>query len=255
MNSWHLFCLGVMIVSAVMVVFKAIRARVIAGRAGILKVCVNWVPLIIQLAACVIFVILGVNRYAQAEKQLRAARSYEAIAGRLNGTIGGNYQQAAMKPEARFTSMNTDQIRNNIDKLRANSRALKSLSMLSFTLAGSELLFSACTFWYVTNAGVVLVNFKMPEPFYAVMNGNKIDINYIARLANFKKVKSFKATPKNMEIFGRFMVQGYQQYPQYPQSPQDPQNVQYPQSPQMPQVQQYPQIQQNPQDPQNPTNT
>lgn len=248
MNESLLFWLGVMIVSAGMVLVKVIRARVIAGRAGILKVCVNWVPLVIQLVACVIFVIFGVNRYSQAEKQLRAARNAETIAGRLDGvTGGGNYQQASIKPETLVPSANANSLWDTAEKLRANSKALKAFSFFCFTLAGSELLFLTTSFWYVTNAGVVQVNFKIPEPFYAVLNGNKIDINYTARMANIKKVKSFKATPKNMEIFGRFLVQGY---PQYPQNPQyfgySQQNIPYPQNTQFPQ---------NPQDPQNPNNT
>lgn len=254
MDSWILFCFGTMIASVIMIVVKVIRARVIAGRAGILKVCVNWVSLIIQLAACVVFVFFGVNRYSQAEKLLRAARQNEMIAGRLNGINDGDYYHAAMKTENRQASLNTDQIQSNIIALRKNSRAYKAFSFFCFTLAFSELLFSTSAFWYITNAGVVLVNFKMPEPFYASLNGDKIDINYMARLANVNKVKSFKATPKNMEIFGRFIAQGYPQYPQYPpnqQIPQYPQNMPYAQYPQ--QYQQFPQKPQPPQDPQNPT--
>lgn len=220
--------------------FRAVRARVIAGRAGIVKVCVHWVVLAIQVIFGAVLLFFGINRYLQAEKYLRAARSYEAISGRLDGfsDYNGGYLQAAMKPEA-FNSKSPDSIRNNIETLRRAAEAMKRYSAFLIVISASEFLLIGTSFWYITEAGVVLMNFKVPEPFYASLNGDKIVINYTARLANVNKVKTFKATPKNLAVFGRFIVWEQEQ------NPQPPQNMPYVRYPQFPQSPQQPQIPQN----------
>lgn len=248
MNYYIIFATAMLVTSSVMFAFRAIRARVIAGRARILKVCVSS-ALIYQLVFCAAFVVFGINRLAESEKDLRAMRQYEMILSAANYGNENGYQLAAMKTEPQSSTQNTERIErilNNIKILKERSRVLKQLAAFLFLGAFSDLVIAATAFWYITEAGVVMVNFKAPEPFYAVLNGNKIEISYMARLVNSTKVKSFKATPKNLEIFGRFMVQEYQQYPQYPAYPQNPQ---YPQYQQLPQAAQIPPDQQNPQDP------
>lgn len=256
------FCIGSIIAVTGISAYKAIRKRIIAGRAGILKVCVSWVSLILQLATCGLFLFFGIGRLNDAEKYFRSARTYEALLDTWDKVNGSGYQQAALKTET-VSPESIGKIRNAIETYRKNGKALKAYAMFLFTVSFSDLVLASTAFWYITEAGVVLGNFKTPEPIYAVLNGEKIDINYTAQLVNVKKLQSFKATPKNLEVFGRFMVQSYPQYPQnvqYPQNPQYPQitqypqNVQYPQAPQYPQIPQSPQIPQYPQYPQDPQN-
>lgn len=269
--SWVWFCSGFIIIFSGFAVFKAVRTRIIAGRSGIVKICVNWVSLILQLATCGLFLFFGFGRLNDAEKYLRSARSYEVLVDTWDKINGSGYQQAAIKTDT-VSPEKIANIRSAIESYKRSGKALKAYSLFLFTLSFSDLVLASAAFWYITEAGVMIGGFKTPEPIYAVLNGNKIDINYTAQLVNVKKLQSFKATPKNLEVFGRFMVQSCPQnvqypqypqitqypqnvqYPQNPQIPQYPQNVQYPQNPQIPQVQQYPQIQQNPQYPQNPQN-
>lgn len=270
MDGFMWFFIGAIIAFTVIGTYKAIHKRIVAGRAGILKVCVSSVTLILQLVISGVFLYLGIDMLDKSERYFRAARSYETIMNRLDGLTGSGYQQASMKTETFTSSANPERIRNNIEACRHNGRLLKGYAIFLFIASFSDLVLASTAFWYITEAGVVLGNFKKPEPIYAVLNGEKIDINYTAQLVNVKKLKSFKATPKNLEVFGRFMVQSYPQNVQYPQDPtypqiqQYPQNVHYPQIPQIPQSPQapqypqyptYPQPRQAPQDPQDPANS
>lgn len=260
--GWIWFCSVMISVFSGFAVFKAVRARIIAGRAGILKVCVNGYVLILQLVFCGLFIFYGFGRLNESEKYFRAARSYEMLLDGWDKVHGSEYQQAAMKTET-VSAENIGKIRNNIEACRKNGRALKAYAIFLFALSFSELVLTPTACWYITQSGVVLGNFKTPEPIYAVLNGDKIDINYTAQLVNVRKLQSFKATPKNLEVFGRFMIQSYPQYPQNVQLPPNMQFPRYPQAPQNPQMpqsmpyaqypQQYQQPPQNQQPPQDPT--
>ena len=266
MNSWIIFSIAFIATILILGVFRAIRAHKIARRAGILKVCVS-TSLIIPVVFSAAFVFYGINRLSESEKYTLAANRYEMLLRTANGGYGVNggngYQQAAVKTETLSSPFDTSRISNDIRVYRENARTLKAYAIFLFALAFSELIAASSAVWYITEYGVVLVNFKYPEPIYAVQNGNRIVIHYTARVQNFGRVKSFKATPKNLEIFSRFMVQGAPQgvqypinpqYPQYPIDPHFPQAPQYPQNNQYPQYQQIPQVQQPPQAPNDPNN-
>lgn len=48
-------------------------------------------------------------------------------------------------------------------------------------------------------------NMKVPEPITATYKNGKINVFVKAYFANTKKEWSFKGTPKNLAIFGRFI--------------------------------------------------
>lgn len=241
------FCIGLTIVFAVIIAYKAIRTRIIAGRAGILKVCVSRVSLILEVATCALFLFVGIGRMNDAERYFRAARANEALLDSWDKITGSGYQQAAIKTDT-VSPESITKIRNSVQEYRETGGALRLYAIVLFALSFSDLASMATSFWYITEGGVVFGNFKMPEPIYAVLNGNKIDINYMAQLVNVKKLQSFKATPKNLAVFGRFMKWEQEQSPQNVPVLQSPQAPQYPQYPTYPQAPPQSQIPLNPQD-------
>lgn len=188
--------------SAVIGIIRAVCARVIAGKAGILKVCVTWSTLIIHLAVCALFIYFGITRVNEAQKHLRTADKYEAIIDRLDDIIGDGFQQVAEKTPAE----SSEEIRRKISAYRELGEANKTYAIVLFIIAVSDLVSAVSAIWYITEEGVLLSNFKCPEPFNAALNGNKIEINLAAKLKNANKVITFKATPENLAVFGRFMV-------------------------------------------------
>lgn len=250
MNSWIIFGGAFIVTILILGAFRAIRARVIAKKAGIVKTCVS-ASLVIPIVFSALFVFYGFNRLNESKKYARMANQYEMILRNSNyGYSGNGYQQAAEKLE-KTSVFNTDNISHNIKVCRDNAKALKSYAVFLFALAFSELIAASGSVWYITEYGIVLMNFKYPEPFYAVVEGKRIVLHYTARVQNFGTVKSFKATPENMQLFAQFMAQGAPQYPVNPQYPQYPVDPHFPQAPQYPvnsPYQQKPQVQQ----PQNP---
>lgn len=212
-------------------IYKTVRARVVAGKAGIVKVCVNWITLIAQLAVCAFFAYFGINRMSAARDYLRKADAAEALVNGVEGIVGSDYQQVSEKS----ISEKADNLRKQIAKYRELGEAYKTYAIVMLICAASELVSGAAAVWYITEEGIMLTNLKMPEPFYTVLNGNKIEVHFMAQFKNGNKVITFKSTPKNLAIFGRFMQWEEEQNPQFPQ------NVPFPQSPQY-------QITQNPND-------
>ena len=78
----------------------------------------------------------------------------------------------------------------------------------SFAFAIFELAYIPGSLLIFTEEGVLQHGLNFPEPIAAEINGDKINVNYKAgQLANFKRIRSFKATPKNIAVFGRFIAE------------------------------------------------
>lgn len=208
-----------LVASSVYGIYKTVRARVVAGKAGIVKVCVNWVPLIIQLTVCALFAGFGINRMNEAQKYLRAADKYEAIIDRLDNIIGDTFQQVAEKAPSESLSESSEEIRQKIAKYRELGEANKTYATILVIIAVSELVSGAAAVWYITEEGIMLTSLKIPEPIYTVLNGNKIELHFVAQFKNANKVITFKSTPENLALFGRFMK--WEQPPQTVPVPQD----------------------------------
>lgn len=74
------------------------------------------------------------------------------------------------------------------------------LGIFEFTLVFGEVrIFTA--------EGIISTRLKLPEPIIAQHCGGYIEVSYKAQLANDKTIKKFKATPKNLAVFGRFFPQ------------------------------------------------
>lgn len=214
------FCVAVMVFTSVMTLVKAVRARTVAGKARIIKVCVPPAALIVQLIGAAVFVFFGIGRLSAAQDYFRAADKYEATIDRLDGIFGGNYQQAAMKTETLSSSESSTEIRKKIASYRQIGEANKTYATILFIIAASDLVLIASTVWYITEEGILMPRFKIPEPFFAKQNGGKIELHFMAQFKNETKVITFKSTPKNLAVFGRFMVWEQEQNPQIPQLPQ-----------------------------------
>lgn len=203
-DFWYYLMLvgGVLIVaSSVLGIYHAVRARVIAGKAGILKVCVTWSTLIIHLAIAALFTYFGINRMNEAQKYLSVVKKYEGTIDSLDKIFGDGFQQVSEKSPAE----SLDEIKRKIAAYKNLGEANKTYATVLFIWAVSDLVSAASAIWYITEEGVLLSSFKCPEPFNAALNGNKIEINLAAKLKNATKVITFKATPENLAVFGRFI--------------------------------------------------
>ncbi|MDE6731474.1 MAG: hypothetical protein K2J77_01175 [Oscillospiraceae bacterium] len=218
--------LAVVAFSLVMVLIQVVRSRVVAGKAGIIKVCVPPSALAVQLICAGLFAFFGVGRPSAAREYFDAADKAEMLINAVDGVIDDDFQQVSDKSPSESIA----DIRKKIANCRQAGEANKTFAASLFILAAGNLILILSTVWYITEEGILMPRFKVPEPFCAKQNGNKIELHYLAQFKNATKVISFKATPKNLAVFGRFMVWE-----------QNTQNVPLPQSPQY-------QIPQNPQD-------
>lgn len=208
--------LAVIAFFTVIALINAVRSRITAGRAKIIKTCVPPAALIVQLLAASLFTFFGVGRLSTARDYLRKADAAEALINGVDGIIGNDYQQVSEKS----ISEKAAEIRKQIAKYRQVGEAFKTYAIILFTLASSDVALIFSTVWYITEEGILMPRFKVPEPFYAKQNGNKIELRYTAQFKNDTKVITFKSTPKNLALFGRFMVWEQEQNPQIPQIPQ-----------------------------------
>lgn len=210
-------CLAVMVFTSVMALIKAVRSRIAAGKAGIIKVCVPPAALIVQLLCAALLVFFGIGRLSEAQDYLRAADEAEMIMDRADGIIGDTFQRVSEKTPSERSA----EIRKKIASYRQFGEANKTYAAVLFTIAATNLVLISSTVWYITEEGILMPRFKVPEPFCAKQNGGKIEIHYMAQFKNETKVISFKATPKNLAVFGRFMKWEQEQPPQTVSVPQD----------------------------------
>lgn len=214
------FCIGLTIFFAVIIARRSVRARIIARRVGIVKADVNWSALILWLVSGGALLFGGFNRLNEAEKCFRQAQAYEALLDTYDKITASGYQQVAIKTDTVSTE-SIEIIENKIVSLRETGVTLRHYAIILFALAVTDLAQMTTSFWYITEEGIVLPAFKTPEPFYAVLNGNKIELNYKAQFKNANKVTAFRATPENLAVFGRFMKWEQEQPPQTVPAPQD----------------------------------
>lgn len=203
------FCVAVMVFTSVMTLVKAVRARAVAGKARIIKVCVPPAALIVQLISAAVFVFFGVGRMSAAQDYFREADVAEALVNGVDGIIGSDYQQVSEKS----ISEKAAEIRKQIAKYRQVGEANKTYATILFIIAASDLILIVSTVWYITEEGILMPRFKVPEPFYTVLNGSKIELHFMAQFKNGNKVITFKSTPKNLALFGRFMQWEQEQNP------------------------------------------
>lgn len=214
-DFWYVFMLvcGIFLTaSSVFGIYKAIRTRVVAGKAGIAKVCVTWYTLIIHLAVCALFTYFGINRMSEAQKYFSLADKAERVIDRLDNIVGDTFQQVSEKTPSESSA----DIRERIAKYRKIGDANKTYATILLIIAVSDLVSAASAIWYITDEGIMLSSFKVPEPFNAALNGDKIEVNFAAKLRNIDKCITFKATPKNLAAFGKFINWEQEQNPQIP---------------------------------------
>lgn len=190
----------------------AIRAAVVGRKAKILKV---WASpfMIVLLAISVFWIVIAANRFSTAADYRAKAAMYEQIAG-INipnvtgGTNGSDgFQHVSINTAAETSNAQTTLL-EQVRKLRESADVLDTIAWYILTLGILAFTLALNTVWFFTEQGVVLGKFKFPEPIVAEYRDGKIDVYYKAQmqLANKNKIKAFKATPKNMAVFGRFIV-------------------------------------------------
>ena len=189
-----------MLVLSLQNIVHAVRAVVVGRKANILKV---WVTpfVIVQAVLCAFWIVIAANRFSVAADYRSKAATYERIAG-IGGTVSSDkYQNVAVKASDAQTRLleQVNKLRNSADVMCSVAWYMLMLGIFEFTLIFNMI-------WFFTEEGVVLGKLKFPEPITAEYRNGKIDIYYKAQLANNKKIKTFKATPKNMATFERFIV-------------------------------------------------
>lgn len=194
----------------------AIRAVVVGRRAKILKV---WASpfMAVMTAFAAFFIVIAANRFSTAADYRAKAAMYEQIAG-INipngggGTsVGDGFQHVSINTTPNASVKTSDaqaRLLEQSRKLRDSADLLNTLAWYVLSLGILEFTLSLNMVWFFTEQGVVLGKFKFPEPIAAEYRDGKIDVYYKAQmqLANKNKIKAFKATPKNLAVFGRFIA-------------------------------------------------
>lgn len=193
-------------------IIHAVRAFVIGRKANILKV---WVTpaVIIQAVLCAFWIVIAVNRFSVAADYRSKAAMYEQIAS-IDGS--DRYQNVAVYSDVQ------NRLLEQVGKLRESADIMTTAAWYMLMLGIFEFTLIFNMIWYFTEDGVVLGKLKFPEPITAEYRNGKIDVYYKAQLANNKKIKSFKATPKNIAVFGRFIEWENTQPPASPTPPAPP---------------------------------
>ena len=201
MDIVQILFLIIILVLSLLSIFRSVRAFAVSRKAGILKVFVG-PAVIINAVVCAVFVIIAINRFSAAESYRAKARTYEQILG-IGDSIMGNtdgYQHVSSSlPEARA------KVEEAIRTLNKSADALNTFAWYSLALGLFDFTAGFSTLWYFTEAGLVTSRFKFPEPIIAVLQNGRINVFFRAQLANTRKITSFKVTPKNMAVFGRFI--------------------------------------------------
>lgn len=192
-------------ISALASVVRTVRMFGMAKRARILKICIS-PHIIITFGLFVGLTIMGIVRLSQANEQLRQAEAYERMLA--SNPAGDGFQHAAIKTGAPLSAADMQQIRENIKVLRDNYEGLMYWARGSFAFAVFELAYTPGSLLVFTEEGVLQHGLNFPEPITAEISGGKINISYkTGQLANFKRIGSYKATPKNIAVFGRFVAE------------------------------------------------
>lgn len=143
------FCIGLTIFFAVIIARRAVRARIIAGRAGIVKLDVNWSALILYLVCGGALIFGGFNRLNEAEKCFRQAQAYESLLDTYDKITAGGYQQAAIKSDS-VSPESVETIENKIVSLRETGDTLRHYAIILFAFAVTVLAQMMTSFWYIT---------------------------------------------------------------------------------------------------------
>ncbi|MDE6726866.1 MAG: hypothetical protein K2J80_02870 [Oscillospiraceae bacterium] len=210
-------------ISALTSIVRTVRMFAMAKRARILKVCVS-PHIIITLGLFAGLLTMGIIRLSEANEQLRQAEAYERMLASNPASDG--FQHAAIKTNAPLSAADVQQITENIKILNENYDALMYWVRGSFAFAIFELAYTPGSLLIFTEEGVLQHGLNFPEPIAAEINGDKINVSYkTGKLANFKRIGSFKATPKNMAVFGRFIEWEDPNTVNVPQNVQPPNNM------------------------------
>lgn len=219
-DFWYVVIIlsGVLIVaSSVMGIYKTIRTRAIAKKAGILKTRVVVGTLIIHLAVAALAMYVGINRMNEAQKYLSLVNKYEGIIDSLDSivdVIGDDFQQVSLQASEKTPAEKLEEIKQKLARYKEAGKANRIYATFMCIMAISELVSAVEAFWYITEEGIMLPSFKVPEPFNAKLNGDKIEISFEAKFKNADKIITFKATPENLAVFGRFISWEQEQIPQ-----------------------------------------
>ena len=201
MEFLHYFFIVLLLAFNVQNIKNAVRALVTSKKAGILKVRIDPVPTFIFAVIGIAAIVASVNRFSAAKEYRDRAASYERILGIGDDIINGSddYRKLSSSLDSRAKFEET------IKKLRENANTMSGFAwyMVIFGAVNLTWIFGAVS--YFTEEGIVSNLYKIPEPVTAVYQGGKINVSIAADLKKNKTVWSFKGTPQNLAVFGRFI--------------------------------------------------
>ena len=201
MEFLHYFFIILLLAFTVMNIKNAVRAFVTGKKAGLLKVRIEPVSAFIFAVIGIAAIVTSVNRFSIAKEYRDRATSYEKILSIADGAVKGSddYQKLSSSLESRVKMEET------IQKLRDNAKTMSAFAWYMVIFGAVNLTWIFGSISYFTEEGVVSNQFKIPEPVTATYQNGKIDVSIAADLKKNKTVWTFKDTPQNLAVFGRFI--------------------------------------------------
>lgn len=174
---------------------EAVRKLITSKKVGLFKAYIEPISAFLFSAIGIAAIATSVNRFSTAKDYRDRAQSYERI---LSADGSDNYQHGS-------SSDSRAKYEENIKQLRANAKTMSNFAWYMVLLGANSLTLIFVSIWYFTEEGIVSNQFKIPEPVTAVLQNGKIKVSIAADQKKNKAVWSFKKTPQNLAIFGRFI--------------------------------------------------
>lgn len=202
MEFIHYFFMAVFFAFSLMHIRNAVRSFVTSKKTGILKIRFDYFVMFFCTIVCIASTATAVNRFSAAKDYLERAKAYEQILNIGDSVLNNadNYQAISASTESRI------KIKETIQKMRDNAENLNYMAWYMIAFAAFNFTWIFSSILYFTEEGVVSSQFKIPEPFAVEFRNGTIEVFIKADLKKNKTVWSFKGTPKNMAVFGRFAV-------------------------------------------------
>lgn len=194
-----IFCVAFLGVLTVKNIVRAVRALVIAKRSVILKVMINWL-VIADAALFVACIIFSVKSFSDAAAYRAEAGMYEEILG-IGGITGGldGYQHVSSLFDSRA------EIEEAVRDLYYDAELMNTVASYALVIGIFQITLGWSSIVFITEKGMVMGSMQLPEPIIAIYEDGRIGLYVKAQLANGRRITSFKATPKNIAVFGRFI--------------------------------------------------
>lgn len=182
--------------------FRGVKLLIMARKEGILKI---WPRLsvfidIIVGAGMLFFAVKG---FSAADEYRKSAEEYSLL---RNSSGFHEYLKKSVRETKGYELTDVDTyIGNRINELNAAADDSESWAWRGIIVGVFFVVSCINGLWIVTGEGLLGAGCKKPEPLICKYHDGVIDVGFGNIIGDGRKIKTFKGTPKNLAVFGRFI--------------------------------------------------